>query len=284
MIPYQYILRDEFLEMSNKCIKSKKDQIKNSKEFILWAETKIDSLHQWLRNHDFENEIEEIEFFKEIKPNIISKLIYQKEILRIVTNLPSGEKLSLKYYKKELDKFSKNLHADPKLYGYYRSDSNEFDTIYFTRRTKKNILDTDSSQIGLDTKISTCYDTKIANILAHDKLIVYTEKQIKKLKNKIKEKKKVNDKFRLPQSKLQWTRKQSELIEFVYAIHHSKLLNHGNTDLKVIAREIGRVFNMNIKDNFYRVFRDIKNRKNSQSKFIQNFAADYQNKLDEENY
>lgn len=70
MIAFQYALRDEFLEKSIQSKKQKKNRIKHSKEFILWAETKIDGLHQWLKTFDFEDEREEIEFFKKIKPSI----------------------------------------------------------------------------------------------------------------------------------------------------------------------------------------------------------------------
>lgn len=284
MIPFQYALRDEFLEKSIQCNKSKKDRIKNSKEFILWAETKIDNLHEWLKTHDFANDIEEIKFFKEIKPCIISKLIYQKEILRIATSLPSGKKLSLKFYEKEHEKIAKKIRKDPEFYAYYRSDSNELDNAYFTRKQKRNIINSDSNQISPSSRISTNYDGKVSTILAYDRLIVYIEKRITKLKNKIKEKKKSKGEVLFSKSKLQWTRKESELIEFVYAFHFSKYLNHGNTDLKEIAKVLGRAFNMNIKDNFYRTYKDVKSRKNQNSKVIQTFASEYQKKLDEENF
>lgn len=283
MISFQYALRDEFLEKNIQLGKQKKDKIKYSKEFILWAETKIESLHEWLRTYDFENEKEEVEFFKEIKPCIISKLIFQKEILRMAINIPSGKKLSLKFYEEELDKLAKNFNVDPKFYSYVRSNSNEFDSIYFTRKTKKSILETDSSQIGFDPKISTCYDNKIAAILAHDILVLYIEKRIKKIKLKIKARKKTNGNSSSPQSKLQWTRNKSELIELVYALHFSRVINNGNSDLKEIAKEIGKSFNLDIKDSLYRTYKDIKSRKNPNSKFIQGLADIYQKKLEEEN-
>ena len=284
MISFQYAFRDEFLEKSIQLSNLKKDKIKHSKEFILWADTKIEELYDWLKQHNFENENEEIEFFKEIKPRIFSRLIFQKEILRLATNIPSGKKLSLRFYEDELDKLSKNLNIDPKFYNYFRSDSNECDHLYFTRKTKKSILETENSHIGFDTKISTCYDNKISKILAHDILIIYIENQIKKNKSKIKVKNKMLPNALEAKSKLHWTRNKTELIELVYALHYSKVINDGNSDLKEIAKEIGRTFNIDIKENLYRIFTDIKKRKNSNSKFIQGLADTYQKKLEEENY
>lgn len=283
MISFQYAFRDEFLEKSIQLGKLKKDNIKYSKEFILWAETKIETLHEWLRTYDFENENEEIEFFKEIKPGIISKLIFQKEILRMAINIPSGKKLSLKFYEEELKKAAINFNVDSKFYSYFRSESNEFDDFYFTRKNKKSLLETDSSQIGFDPKISTCYDNKIAVILAHDLLIIYIEKRIRKIKNKIKDRKKIKSNSLNSQSRLQWTRNKSELIELVYALYFSRVINNGNSDLKEIAKEIGKSFNLDIRDSLYRTYKDIKNRKNPTSKFIQGLADIYQKKLEEEN-
>lgn len=283
MIAFQYALRDEFLEKSIQSKKQKKNRIKHSKEFILWAETKIDGMHQWLKTFDFEDEREEIEFFKKIKPSIFSRLIFQKEILRIETNLPRGIKLSLKFYEEELKKASKNLKVDAKFYSYVRSDSNEFDQFYFTRKIKKNILEIDCSHICFDHKISTYYDHKIAAILAHDLLIIYIENRIRRIKTKIKAKKKNHSKSVELPSKLHWTRNKTELIELVYAIHFSKVINDGNSDLKEIAKGLGTLFNINIKDNLYRTYTDIKNRKNPNSKFIQGLADVYQKKLEEDN-
>jgi hypothetical protein len=284
MISFQHVFRDEFLEMSIQLGKPKKDKIKFSKEFILWAETKIEELHEWLKTHDFENEIQEIEFFKEIKPCIISKLIFQKEILRIATSIPSGNKLSLKFYEEELKKAAKNLNVESKFYSYYRSDANDWDSQYFTRKTKKSILETDSSYIGFDSKISTCYDNKIASILAQDLLIYYIENRIRKIKTKIKVKNKANQKAIQAQSNLQWTGTKTELIEFVYALYFAKVLNNGNISIKEIASTIGALFNMDIKDSLYRTYSEIKKRKNPYSIFIQRLAEIFRNKIVEDSF
>ncbi len=137
MILFQYTFRDEFLEKSIQLEKLKKDKIKSNKEFILWAETKIEELHQWLKSYDFENNQDEIEFFKVIKPSVISKLILQKEILRIETNVPRGKIQIRKFYEAELRKIYGYSLNNNKFYQYYRSGSEEFDELYFTRASKK---------------------------------------------------------------------------------------------------------------------------------------------------
>lgn len=282
MTSFKHVLFDEFLEKINLLSNQNEEKISDCKEFILWAETKIDEIHRWLKTHDFEEEIEEIEFFKEIKPRIFSKLIFHKQRLRIITNVPCGKRLSLKFYEEELIKISRNQIVDSKFYSYYKGMSNELDVLYFTRKTKKCILETDSSCIGFDKRVSTCYDYKIAKILANEELILYLENRIKKIKNKSKVKSKSEKKLFDIQSKLKWTGSKTELIELVYALHFANMVNNGNSDLIDIARVVGKCFNTDIVNNLYRTFRDIKNRKNADKKFMQNLADNFQKKLHEE--
>jgi len=287
MISIYYPLRDEFLEKSYQINKLKrKDRIKASNEFIQCAEIKINEMNLWLRNHEFENEAEEIEFFKEIKPVVISKLFFYKELLRLETTIPSGKKIAIKYLKDELSKISSNQIIDYKFYSYYRSLSNELDEIYFTRKTCKNKLETDCYQIDYDNKISTNYDKKIATILSYDELVIYIEKRIKKLKTKKSKKKNTEEKLKTnisnQQSKLYWTGTKIELIELIYALHYQKIINNGNIEIKEIAKRVGSLFNIDINENLYRNYSDIKNRKYPHSKFILSLAESFQKKIKEE--
>jgi hypothetical protein len=273
---YQKLLMEEFLQKTVYLNTLTIDRINSAKEFILWAESKIDELHQRLKLHDFENERDEIYFFKEIKASIISKLIFQKDVLRIETNAPRGKIQGRKFYADELKKLSEYPQKDMKFYQYYRSNSKEFDSLYFTRASKKNILDTECFQINSDQRLSTCYDYKVAKIIANDELIKYLENQINALK--LKNKQKVSN----HKSKLYWTGTKTDIVEIIYAFHHLKVINNGNIDIKEIAAELGRVLNVEISDNIYRCFIDIKNRKNSKTKFIDSLSEIFNLKILEE--
>lgn len=277
MISFPNGLRDEFLERNNQLGKLKKDKIKCSKEFILWAETKIEELHQWLKSYDFENIQDEIEFFKEIKPGIISKLIFQKEVLRIETNVTGGKVHIRKFYETELRKIYGYSLNNNKFYQYYRSGSEEFDELYFTRASKKNTLETECILINFDPKLSTFFDYKLAKIMAFDELVKYLENQIIALKSKNRHQ---ENQYK---SKLQWSGTKIDLVELIYALHCQKVINNGNIEIKEIACELSRMFNVDISDNLYRTFTDIKNRKNPNSKFIQSLADNFQKMLIEEN-
>lgn len=278
MISFQNLFQEEFLHKDNQLHNHRKDRINNSKEFILWAEPKIKELHLWLKMHDFKDDQEEICFFKEIKPDIFSKLIFQKEVLRIETNTPTGKQHSRKFYEEELKKLSEYPQKDIKFYHYYRSNSKEFDRLYFTRKTKKNILETECFQINSDTRLSTCYDYKVAKIIANDNLVKYIENQINKLKMKNKESQEPY------KSKLQWSGTKTDLAELVYVLHAGKIIDNGKTDIKEIATQLGRTFNIDLNETIYRSYIDIKNRKNSKTKFIDTLSENFNKKIFEEEY
>jgi hypothetical protein len=278
MISFQNLFLEEFSLKANQVYDHKNDRINNSKEFILWAEPKIKELHLWLKMHDFKDDQEEICFFKEIKPNIFSKLIFQKEVLRIETNAPTGKQQSRKFYEEELKKIADYTQKDIKFYHYYRSNSKESDRLYFTRKTKKNILETECFQINSDTRLSTCYDYKVAKIIAYDNLVKYIEKQINRLKIKNKES------HETQKSKLQWSGTKTDLAELVYVLHAGKTINNGKTDIKEIATQLSITFNIDLNETIYRSYIDIKNRKNSKTKFIDTLSENFNKKIFEEEY
>lgn len=278
MKQFQNLLLEEFIQKNEHFDNVKINRINSSKEFILWLETKIEKLHDWLREYHFDQEQDEIYFFKLIKPCIISKLIYQKAVLRIELNAPKGKSQCNKYYKEELIKLSHYPQKDIKFYHYYRSGATENDKLYFTRSSKKNILETECFQINSDQRLSTCYDFKVAKIIASDELVQYLENQIAYL-NATPVQLESNNK-----SKLYWSGSKIELVELIYALYYKKVINNGNTDIKEITTELSRIFNIELQENIYRYFTDIKNRKISKSKFMNLLSDNLNVKIMEEEF
>lgn len=276
MKTFERQLLEEYLQKTNQLNELKENRISCCKVFIVWAESKIAELHEKLKDYEFEKEEDEINFFKKVKPFLISKLIFEKEVLRIETNMPRGKTQKRKYFEQELKNISAYPQRDMKFYQYYRSDTTESDNIYFTRASKKDIFETECFLINSDLRLSTCYDYKVAKLKASDELINYLENQINGLKKtgKIQQDK--------TKSKLHWSGTKVDLIELIYALYFKKVINNGNIEIKEIAFELSRMFNIEINDNLYRTFTDIKNRKNPNSKFIQSLADHFQKMLIEE--
>jgi hypothetical protein len=274
----EQLLWEEYLQKKNQLNDLKESRISCCKVYILWAESKIAELHEKLKDYEFESEQDEINFFKKVKPFIISKLIYEKEVLRIETNKPLGKAQKRKYFEEELKKISAYPQKDIKFYQYYRSDNKEFDSKYYTRASKKDIFETECFLVSSDPRLSTCYDYKVAKIKAFEELVKYLESQIIALKNKCLIQ---DDSQKL---KLNWTGNKIDLIELVYALHLQKVFNGGNADIKEISSYIGKMFNTEIEENIYRSFLDLKTRKSGHTKFLDSLSESLNQKIACEEY
>ncbi|WP_348800425.1 RteC domain-containing protein [Flavobacterium adhaerens] len=276
MNEFQNLLLEEFTTKVNNLDNAQNDQINQTVDFIIWAESKVEELHKWLKHFTFENEEDEIYFFKETKPRIISKLIFQKEVLRIETNAPLGKVQKKIFFEKAIKKLSSISSTEIKFYQYYRSATRELDNVYFTRKTKKNILETECFLINTDLRLTTCYDYKVAKIIANDDLVKYLEKELQNLED--------NYKVHKHNSKLHWSGTKTDLVELIYALHSQKIINNGKTDIKEIATELGKAFNIELNDSIYRSFIDIKGRKNSKTKFIDSLSKNFNKQILDEDF
>jgi len=249
------------------------DIVETTIQIITYLEKKIKELHKWLKNHLFENQEEEIYFFKELKPKLFSKLIYHKKILKIETNKPSSKKQACKFYEKELVNIFTYTKNNKNLYEYFRSKSSFNDADYFVRTPDKCYIQRDCSNLNYDESLFTSHDNKIAMIIANDLLTAFLEEKIEEANQSCN---------RIPSMinpHLNWTGNKVDLAELIYALHHQKVINGGNTDIKEIANYMGKMFNIEIEESIYRNYLDIKNRKSNRTKFLTNLSDNLNHKI-----
>jgi hypothetical protein len=252
------------------------DNIVIASTVISLIELKSKELFKWLKKHKFNSEEEEIYFFKDLKPIFISKLIYYKAILNIESNLPTSRKNKIKFYEEELNAIQEYTNKNKKFYEYYRARASYKDTIYFLRSVEKNIIKRDCSLINYDLKLCTSHDYSMATMIANDILTNYLENKIEELESNNTNIQIIN------QQPLNWTGNKIDLVELIYALHVSKKINHGNSDIKEIATTVGKMFNQDLEENIYRWYIDIKNRKTVRPKFINQLSEGLENHLLEE--
>lgn len=141
-----------------------------------------DELRKYILAYQFADETEEISFFKEYKPEVLSKYLYYNKIYVIESKYPTGSDIAQReYLYKELDSltfyFSRNLD----FYQYYRSKSTYLDRYYFTRNQNDLRICTDSSHIDKDPLYSTGYDFKVAKIITNELLKIYLTNRLQEL-------------------------------------------------------------------------------------------------------
>ncbi len=174
---------DEIEKRIKKIERDEKNEITKSTQILTFLESKLDELKRFIVQYDFKTEEEEILFFKEIKPKILSKLIYYMSVYKIEINRPKGSCLTIKtYLLNELDQLKHYFDRNIEIYHYYRTGCSHFDRTYFLRNKDADIpMNISCFYFERDVRFSTGYDYKIAEILANDSLEPYIKSQLVKL-------------------------------------------------------------------------------------------------------
>jgi len=243
-----------------------------------FLQTQMHVLRTKLLECGFKNEMEEICFFKEMKPQILSKLLFFNKIYNVELKRPNGSNhIQKNYFEQELDSltffFNRNLH----FYQYYRSNAVHLDKYYF-RRGKPNIrLGIDSSQFINDIDFSTGYDYKVAKILSNETLRIYLNKKLQQIDRTSFH----YQSNKQPNRRNTWTGTKSAAIELGYGIYAAKVIDNGNADIRDIMTALQSLFGIDLGD-YYRTYIAIKSRKKDRTAFLRYLADCLEKRMDEE--
>lgn len=231
----------------------------------------IIKLRELVLKDGFENDDEEIYFFKHIKPRVKSKIIFYTEVFNIGAYRPKGDKdEQIEYLKDVIKKTSIYLNENKEFYQYYKRNRTEFDAICFMRGNSDSRIHEDSIHTHLDPEFSTGYDLTLAKMQAYEHLKKFLGSEIEKLKGNVKE-----------EGGLQWTGKKVHAVVLVYALYFYGVINNGQADIIEISRAFEKMFNLDLK-NLYNIFnKEIKGRKKDRTEFLQKLLDIFRKRLDE---
>ena len=214
-------------------------------------------------SHVFQDKGEEIDFFRNYKPQLASKLIYYNEVYTITSNKPIGSKKAIRnYYKAELDKLEIFFNENLEFYRYYRTGNQALDNKYFLRGKYDVRLTLDSFYFQADQRFSTSHDYKVAKILANDAIKVFLESEIQRLEQPTN-----NTSLVINKANQKWTGSKVALIELIYALHAEGVFNNGHSELKEVVSIFEAAFGVEL-GQFNRVFLEIRARKSERTKFL----------------
>lgn len=254
------------------------NQITKAKKAISICQKYLEILKLHVQKHQFDGIPEEIQFFKSTKPQFLSKLIFYVRWYNIEFHKPPLDNYRIKkYYQKELRKIYRFTKENAEFYRYIRSENTIFDQQFFTRQKSNEIIVEwlEPEYFYFDNSFSTTHDYKVAIVLANDLLIEQLQSKITKLDRKNSETLVTNS-----VGQYSWTDKKIDLVELIYAIHTSSSINKGKVELSEIADIFGQVFDKDL-SNIYRIYSEIKNRKNP-TRYLDTLKEALLEKIDEE--
>lgn len=254
--------------------------IEESYQMTVFLKKLLTEIKRKISKSGFEDEMQEIKFFKQVKPEILGKLIYYNKVYRIETLCPaSNGKLYRKYFSKELNKIKSN-HEEQLIksdfYRYFRSGRTDRDFDYFRLGNINIHQGLNSFAFELDQEFSTFYDYKVAQIIAndllHDYLVTKTNQSAEKsLLNLVSEKS--ND--------WQWTASKNALIELIYALYVSGSLSNGKVGVRKITSLLQKLFGIDLGDTHH-AFHRMKNRTESRTIFLDNLKSQLEQYMEKE--
>lgn len=148
MSELEYQLKLMYLEIEN--------PIQVAEQSIKISLTVLEKLKTFFIKYKFKNKVEEIDFFRNIKPQFTGKLIYYNEIYNIETNKPIGPKKEIrKYYNAELLKLKTFFDENLEFYRYHRTGNKYLDNKYFLRKQYDIKLTQDNYYFQADHRFST---------------------------------------------------------------------------------------------------------------------------------
>ena len=250
-------------------LKSDTDHILiSSEKAVMCCTSALTEMRDVVIQNGFKNQEDEIEFFKNIKPKIYSKLLYNTQIFHIESKRPnSSNKVQRKYLTAEMDKIQIFTNDNLEFYQYYRCNTTDLDDHFFLRGKADIRLYLSSIHFLIDEQFCTSHDHTVAFIKAYDILSIYLKKELGKLNSKYRASEIMEKEEFLINSKLFWTESKIALVELIYAIYSTGALNHGVTDIKVIAEVLEKIFHIELGD-LYHSFNDMRLRKKDRTKFI----------------
>jgi hypothetical protein len=228
---------------------------------FLLVDNKIKELKRFVLDYKFQSIEEEIFFFKELTPQLLSRSVYFSELFSIEANRPIAEKkVQKQYLSRELGNIQRFMWNHHQFYNYILLKKSNFDHLYFLR---DNALITGlSGGLGpaLDERFCTPHCLLKSKILACIKINYYLHHEIDLLKN-----------GRLPsqenKASLSWTAPKVYLVELIYALKAVGALNSGNAEIKEIALFMESLLPKKLTD-YYRTFQEIRLRKKNRTVFL----------------
>jgi hypothetical protein len=239
----------------------------------------IEKLKTFTGSYKFKSKAEEINFFKHLKPQLFSKLIYYTKILNIETKRPKGtDKVQRKYLLNELNNLQRFFDNNLDFYQYYRTGATYLDDKYFLRGKYDLHLSLDTFFFTSDPEFNTSHDYKVSKVLANDLLEVYLKEELSALDRMELVTSKSNTG---PKVKMTWTDSKVALTEMLYALHQQGSFNNGRADIKEITDYFEAVFNIDLGD-VYRTWYSIRSRKAEATIYLDSLKATLQKKIEQE--
>ena len=245
-------------------------------EFAIgYCKKAMEQMRELVIQQGFPDQKSEIQFFKKLKPEGYSKLLYYLRLFEIQSNLPLFDKESqIQYFKKRMKKCIQFISEHQNEVQYFQCGYTHMDKSYFIRDSSEIPLPKRSEYYLIDDKFNTWHDHIFSEIIANQMLMRYLQSEVVRLQTK--------EIVTQPilKSKPRWTGDKVYLVELAYGMYYTGMINDGRTEIKTIVETLEQLFDVDL-NHHSRTFHDIKRRKIDRTKFLDIMKSKLENKMDD---
>lgn len=249
-------------------------ELKKAEQAIPLCNEILSQMQAIVEKEDFEDPDSEISFFKNVKVIPMSYLIYYSEVKACELKKPkAGTDHQIRFLEKEIKKINKFFSKNSDFVHYMELGHIYMDYQYFTRNHRNNFPFTPTINYYQYPEFSSSHDMLWAKIQAMYKYIHFIRKSMQEIRP-----------GSIPvfnQKKHQlllWTASKTALIELIYALYSNRAFNNGAVELSTITSSFEDYFNIKL-DNVYKTYTEIKARKGSKTKFLEELIIKLQQKI-----
>lgn len=268
----------EVSRYENKIINGASGIVDEAFKMISYLQEVLASLKVSVIKDGFQSEWEEINFFRNVKPGVLGKLIYYNKVYRIECACPLGSgKIYRNYFSNQIKELKQEFEEhifNSEFYRYYRSGRNDRDQTFF-RLGNINLYDgLNSFVFEIDHHFSTYYDYKVARIIANDLLQNYLHLKIDSIEDSnFKDEEATKDIF--------WTSSKNALVELIYAMYASGAVSHGKVGIRKLSMIAQIVFSVSLGD-LHHAFHRMKTRAGSRTAFLDHLKISLEEYMDKD--
>lgn len=254
--------------------------VEEALQMTLFLKEMLSSIKSKVLQDGFMDEQQEIDFFKNIKPQVLGKLIYHNKVFRMETTCPVSEgKMHQSFYESQFKMLKLEYEesiCNKDFYRYYRAGRTDRDHIYFKLGQINYHDGLKSGVFEIDLSFSTYYDNKIARIIANELLYTYLITKINPEENP--------DMILMNKDSgkdMSWTNSQNALIELIYALYASNSVSHGSIGIRKMALVFQVLFRTPLND-IHHAFHRMKTRAGSRTAFLDQLKLSLEDYMDKD--
>jgi RteC protein len=271
-------LFEELLEQTAQLEQEHISEVNEPISYLKIANHFMNRLQSLVFTHSFDDDHEEITFFKTVKPKFRCLQLYYLALQEINFKRPKdGKKILKKFYADEMQKICAFRCHNQQMINYYYSGSNDMDALLFLRKVDEHPYWLLKLKLDRDERFSTPADHLVAKIMEMDKIQPFLSEEMVKLEHT-----NFTELTSADKKEYRWTGEAINLVELAYGLYYTGEINNGNAGIAEIVRLFEKIFNIAIGKPSRR-FTEIKQRKRlSKTKYLDQMKTAIDKRIDED--